>query len=119
MYPTVPPFSCPWAYGPYGARPYPPVDTQQFSHAVSSFQSLILSANQVLSSLARPAFAHQFMAAAQAGNHAEVDRLLKSIGSHADIETSYTPSGVAITLREQAAAGSPCCSLTMHLRWGM
>ncbi|GAE27425.1 hypothetical protein JCM9140_3572 [Halalkalibacter wakoensis JCM 9140] len=57
------------------------------------------------------------MDAAQASDDAEVDRIIRETGVPTVVETSYSPTGVTFTLRDEAA-GIPCCTLTMYIRWG-
>lgn len=57
------------------------------------------------------------MSAAQKGNHREIDRLIKSVGTNTPITTQYTPTGILLTIHTKAQ-GSQCYALTMPLKWG-
>ncbi|PLR79567.1 hypothetical protein CVD25_19080 [Bacillus canaveralius] len=96
---------------------YPPVDVSTFTHSVTAFQKIANEASAILQKLADRRFAHSLMAAAQVGNQSEVDRLIKSIGTTTPVTTTYTPTGVLLTIHAQAQ-GSQCCTLTMFLKWG-
>jgi len=98
-------------------RQYPSVDTATFLQSVTAFQKISGEAGTILKKLSEQQFAYQLMAAAQAGNQKEVDRLIKSIGTSTPVTTKYTPDGVLLTIHADAD-GSQCCTLTMYLRWG-
>ncbi|WP_442598404.1 hypothetical protein [Neobacillus sp. D3-1R] len=108
------------AYPPYGMYrhpQYPPVDISILSHSVTAFQKIANESIRILKKLAEPEFARRLMTAAQMGNQREVDRLVKSIGSSTPITTTYTPSGLLLTIHAEAQ-GTQCCTLTMFLKWG-
>lgn len=95
---------------------YPPVDITIFSQSVVAFQKIAKDSAKILDKFSEPQFAYQIMSAAQAGNHQEVDRLIKSIGVPSTVITKYTPDGVLLTIHANAH-DSQCCTLTMYLRW--
>jgi hypothetical protein len=97
-------------------REYPPIDTKILASSAADFRALIKDASQLLDKLAEQPYAHQLMAAAQAGNHHEVDRLIKQAGHESNMTARYTPSGIVITASPKVEA--PCCSLVMTLKWG-
>ncbi|CAM3558988.1 hypothetical protein [Marinicrinis lubricantis] len=101
----------------YTAREYPPVDTQQFTQSVTSFRKLMRDGSLILSKLSEANFAYQLMAAAQAGNQHEVDRLIATIGTESKITSKYTPSAIHFTI-DPNVEGTPCCTLSMLLKWG-
>lgn len=74
----------------------------------------------LLDRLGDPDFDVKLMSAAQKGNKAEVDILIKSIGLRVPVETKYTPTGVTFELATKPEPGSPmsCCTLSVHLKWG-
>lgn len=76
--------------------------------------------SKLLDRLGDSDFDVKLMSAAQKGNKAEVDTLIKSIGLRVPVETKYTPSGVSFELATPTEPNSPmsCCSLTVHLKWG-
>jgi hypothetical protein len=77
----------------------------------------MVDADLLLSKLSDPAFANQLMSAAQEGHKEEVERLIKSVGSQSAIITQYTPSGVQFTI-DPNGEETPCCTLSMTLKWG-
>lgn len=110
-------------YDPYfqqrmNRQPQPPsVDTSIFSHSVSSLQKITLEANALLKKIAEPKFSQTLMTAAQAGNHIQVDNLIKSIGISTSVTAKYNPDGLLLIMPAQSQ-GEGCCTLTMFLRWG-
>ncbi|MVP01319.1 hypothetical protein [Paenibacillus lutrae] len=107
-----------YGYGnPVPERKYPTVNTSTLSQSILAFRKLMADGSQVLARLADKSFAHQVMSAAQAGNKLEVDRLMKSIGVSSIITTRYTPSSIILEI-DPDIEGTPCCNLTMALKWG-
>lgn len=104
-------------YGMYRHPQYPPVDISTLSHSVKAFQKITIESSKILKKLGEPEFARRLMTAAQIGNQKEVDRLIKSIGNGTPITTTFTPSGLLLTIHAQAQ-GTECCTLTMFLKWG-
>ncbi|WP_026692314.1 hypothetical protein [Peribacillus kribbensis] len=108
-------------YNPYPQFPvhrqYPAVDVSTFGYSVTAFQKTVNEASNILKRFADPHFASSLMAAAQAGNQTEVDRLIKSIGVSTPVTAKYTPSGILLTIHAEAQ-GTQCCTLTMYLKWG-
>ncbi|HYK74250.1 MAG TPA: hypothetical protein VEV44_14235 [Pseudoneobacillus sp.] len=104
-------------YGMYRHPQYPPVDISILSHSVIAFQKIANESSKILKKLAEPPFARRLMVAAQMGNKQEVDRLIKSIGSSTPVTTTFTPTGVLLTIHAEAQ-GTQCCTLTMFLKWG-
>jgi hypothetical protein len=102
---------------PYDFRQYPEVDDTIFHQSVEAFQTITKEASVILTRLSNRDFAHKLMSAAQKGNQQEVDRLMKTIGIHTPITTTYTPSGLELKIHADVQ-GSPCCTLTMFLKWG-
>jgi hypothetical protein len=101
-------------------RQYPQVDVNVFIKSIKSYRLLMDQGSILLDRLGDPDFDVKLMAAAQKGNKAEVDILIKSIGLRVPVETKYTPTGVTFELATHPEPGSPmsCCSLTVHLKWG-
>ncbi|MGK0701536.1 hypothetical protein CHN50_15625 [Priestia aryabhattai] len=95
----------------------PPVDTSIFSHSVNSLQKIVLESSVLLKKLADPKFSQTLMTAAQAGNHKQVDNLIKSIGISTPITTKYNPDGLLLIMPAQSE-GKECCALSMFLKWG-
>ena len=94
---------------------YPPVDTAYFQHSVVSFQSLMKQASLILDKLAgSKELCAGLMKAAQQGNQAEVDRIVKSTGVISAVTTVYTPTAVQFLLQAPHQGGS----LALNLRWG-
>ena len=115
-------------YNPYYYYPYPPlemnrqphypsVDINILSHSVKAFQKIASESSIILKKLSEPDFARSLMNAAQMGNQKEVDQLIKSIGVSTPITTTYTPTGVLLTIHAQAL-NTQCCTMTMFLKWG-
>lgn len=114
----------PYRYNPYPYnvyRPenytYPPVEIDMFQQSLSTSQTLIQHSMTLVNGFSSDAFIREFMSAAQEGKREEVDRLIQTIGVPIDIETTFTPSGVSFTLRDNANASS-CCRLQLYLAWG-
>ena len=104
------------AYPQY--REHPPIDTTIFETSVADYRPLLAGASGVLDKLSNKSLCYQLMAAAQAGNHHEVDRLMKLPGDGTAVSTKYTPTGLIVSIapnKEEA----PCCSLIMSMKWGI
>lgn len=71
----------------------------------------------VIEKIAEPKFSQTLMTAAQAGNHIQVDNLIKSIGISTSVTAKYNPDGLLLIMPAQSQ-GEGCCTLTMFLRWG-
>ncbi|MFS0779437.1 hypothetical protein ABC255_26005 [Neobacillus sp. 3P2-tot-E-2] len=101
-------------------RQYPPVDVNVFTKSIKSYRLLIGQGSILLNRLDDKDFDVKLMAAAQLGNKAEVDRLMKTIGLKVPVETKYTPTGVTFELTTQPDPSSQmsCCTLSIHLKWG-
>lgn len=102
---------------PYPYRQYPEVDDTTFHQSIEKFQKIAKDASVILNKLSNHEFAHQLMVAAQRGNQQEVNRLMNSIGISSPITTKYTPTGLELTIKDNAQ-GSQCCTLSMYLKWG-
>ncbi|MDQ0257778.1 hypothetical protein J2S74_005240 [Evansella vedderi] len=99
--------------------PYPPVNIEQFQKSLEAYQQLIKDGEVVLHQLrSSPDLMYRLMYHAQAGNDAEVDKIIKETGVTTVVETSYTPTSVTFTLYAEAPVQSRCCTLSMNLRWG-
>lgn len=121
-YPAYPPI---YYYPPYMLnypipRTYPPVDTKILASSVKSFRLLMAQGDILLDKLGDLAFAQKLMTAAQKGNNAEVDNMIKSIGLKVPVITKFTPTGVNFILSTHSSQNQPlnCCTLTFALRWG-
>ncbi|WP_034626640.1 hypothetical protein [Halalkalibacter okhensis] len=98
--------------------PFPPVDTSMFNQALLAYQTLLTHGSIIINSLvSSEEKMKQLMDAAQASDDADVDRIIRETGVPTIVETSYNPTGVTFTLRSDAG-GTPCCTLTMYIRWG-
>jgi hypothetical protein len=101
-----------WSREPYA---YPPIDTTFFHQSTVAFQSLIKQASVILDKLAASQeLCAALMKAAQQGNQAEVDRIVKSTGVTTAVTTVYTPTSVQFLLQAPHQGGS----LALNLRWG-
>lgn len=102
------------------ARQYPQVDVKVFSKSIKSYRLLMDQGSILLDRLGTPGFDIQLMSAAQKGNKAQVDNLIKTIGLKVPVATKYTPTGVTFELATEPESGSPmsCCTLTVHMKWG-
>jgi hypothetical protein len=122
-YPMAPPSPVYPAYTVYPyipTRSYPPVDTKIFESSVKSFRLLMAQGSILLDRLGDVSFARRIMSAAQQGNNAEVDRLIKSIGLKIPVATQFTPSGVIFELTTKTTQAQPvnCCTLAINMKWG-
>jgi hypothetical protein len=101
-------------------RQYPPVDVNVFSKSIKAYRLLIDQGSILLDRLGDGDFDVKLMTAAQQGNQAEVDRLIKTIGLKVPVKTKYTPTGVTFELATQPDPSSymNCCTLTIQLKWG-
>ncbi|MEC1526157.1 hypothetical protein P9D43_29650 [Neobacillus niacini] len=102
------------------SRQYPQVDVNVFTKSIKSYRLLMAQGSVLLDRLGDAGFDVKLMTAAQQGNQAEVDRLIKTIGLKVPVKTRYTPTGVTFELTTQPAPGSymHCCTLTVQLKWG-
>ncbi|WP_449537415.1 hypothetical protein [Ferdinandcohnia sp. Marseille-Q9671] len=106
------------SYYPYqDHRKLPGVDPTLFNESAIQMRSLMRDASLVLAKLAdsKP-FAQQVMAAAQESNDQEVERLLKSTGIKAHVDTSFNPDGINLKLTSMIG-NEECCHLLITLRW--
>lgn len=101
-------------------RQYPQVDVNLFSKSIKSYRLLMAQGSILLDRLSDEGFDIKLMSAAQQGNNAEVDRLIKSIGLKVPVKTNYTPTGVTFELTTPTSQSSPisCCTLSVHMKWG-
>lgn len=99
---------------------YPGVDTKIFIQSVKAFSPLMQQGSVLLRYLGNPSFAHRIMDAAQHGNKAQVDAMVKTIGLNVPITTHFSPTGIVFTLhsREKQDPLENCCSLSIAIRWG-
>lgn len=98
-------------------RKLPEVDPTLFKESAEEMRILMKDASLILSALADSMdFAKQVMAAAQASNDQEVNRLLKSTGIQSQVKTTYNPDGLHLEL-EASVAGSKSSQLIIALRW--
>ncbi|WP_409344485.1 hypothetical protein [Paenibacillus sp. MBLB4367] len=108
-----------WQPVPWWDRPaaLPPVDPSQFQRSAAVTQRLLGEAGKLVGHVASsPPFAKQLMTAAQNGNHAEVDRLIKTTGVKTAIHTGYTPDGIHFDIPSYEEGN--CCKLELTIRWG-
>jgi hypothetical protein len=101
-------------------RQYPQVDVNVFSKSIKTYRLLMDQGSILLDRLGDSGFDVKLMSAAQQGNNAEVDKLIKSIGLKVPVGTKYTPTGVTFELKAHTDPNAPinCCTLTVHLQWG-
>ncbi|WHY01529.1 hypothetical protein [Neobacillus sp. DY30] len=101
-------------------RQYPPVDVNVFTKSIKSYRLLLSQGSILLNRLDDKDFDVKLMTAAQQGNQAEVDRLMKTIGLKVPVKTTFTPTGVNFELKTQPDPSSQmtCCTLTVNLKWG-
>lgn len=116
----VNPYLSPYMLNYQPARTYPPVNTKVFSESIQSLQRLMEQGHILLDRLANPQLSQKVMNAAQQGKHAEVNRLIQSLGLKAHVKTTYTPSSVNFELTTPPTPVSPvsCCTLNINMRWG-
>lgn len=121
-YPVIPPIPPYPSYIGNNPTPrmYPPVDIKIFESSVKSFRFLMEQGSILLDRLGNVEFSRRVMSAAQQGNNAEVDRLIKSIGLKVPVTTRFTPTGVNFILTTQLTQHQPtnCCTLTVAMKWG-
>ncbi|MCE7793996.1 hypothetical protein K8O68_16530 [Salipaludibacillus sp. CUR1] len=100
-------------------RQYPPVDPSLFQQSLQTYASLTARGNLLIERLlASPETMQQLMEAAQAGQNETVNRIVHAAAGTTDITTSYTPMSVTFNLTADTPQLSPCCRMTMNLRWG-
>lgn len=111
-------FPDPVSYYPYPyIRKFPDVDPTLFKESAEEMRILMRDASLILAKLADSKdFAKQVMAAAQASNDDEVNRLLKSTGIQSHVKATFNPDGLNLQL-EASVAGSKSSLLTIALRW--
>lgn len=118
MQPSMVPFPVSNFTSPY-IRAYPPIDIKVFSYSVKSFRVLLQQGQILLDHLENLAFARRIMHAAQHGNKAEVDRLIRSIGLKVPITSRFTPTGITFEISMQPShTHANCCILSFVMRWG-
>ncbi|WP_010676404.1 DNA topoisomerase [Bacillus timonensis] len=105
-------------YYPYpNYRKYPDVDPSLFNESAIEMKILMKDASLILTKLAESkAFAKEVMAAAQASNNKEVERLLKTTGIKSDVITTFNPDGINFKLMA-SVGGTKSSQLTLALRW--
>ncbi|MEH7225876.1 hypothetical protein V7112_18855 [Bacillus sp. JJ1566] len=106
---------------PYYPYPYlrklPEVDPTLFKESAEEMRILMKDASLILAKLAESRdFAKKVMAAAQASNDKEVDRLLKTTGIQSKVTAAFNPDGLNLKL-EASVGGSKSSLLTIALRW--
>jgi hypothetical protein len=118
-YPQPPAYPGYYFYPPV-TRQYPQVDVNVFSKSIKTYRLLMDQGSILLDRLGDSGFDVKLMSAAQQGNNAEVDKLIKSIGLKVPVGTKYTPTGVTFELKAHTDPNAPinCCTLTVHLQWG-
>ncbi|MEH7237252.1 hypothetical protein [Bacillus sp. JJ1562] len=106
------------SYYPYtDYRKLPDVDPTLFKESAEEMRILMKDASLILAKLADSKdFAKKVMAAAQASNDKEVDRLLKTTGIQSKVKATFNPDGLNLKL-EASVAGSKSSQLTIALRW--
>lgn len=111
-----------YPYVSYQHRPenyvYPPIDTSIFQQSLFTYQTMFQHGMMLLNSFSSSTFTNQLMTAAQEGNRNEVNRLIDTIGVPAEIQTTFTPTGITFTIQNNANQTVACCRLTMFLKWG-
>ncbi|MCC3355744.1 hypothetical protein [Bacillus sp. REN16] len=111
-------FTGPNSYDPYAYyRKLPEVDPTLFKESAEEMRILMRDASVILAKLADSKdFAKQVMAAAQASNDQEVNRLLKTTGIQSHVKATFNPDGLNLQL-EASIAGTKSSLLTIALRW--
>ncbi|MEH7112940.1 hypothetical protein V7124_11240 [Neobacillus niacini] len=101
-------------------RQYPQVDVNVFKKSIKTYRLLMDQGSILLDRLGDSNFDLKLMSAAQKGNHAEVDTLMKSLGLKVPVKTNFTPTGVTFDLTAHTDPSVPmsCCTLSIHLKWG-
>lgn len=96
---------------------YPNVDITQFTQSAKAIQKLFKDATAISTKIANdPVFAKQLMEKAQQSKQEEVQKQLQSIGTESEINISFNPNTIHITLSPKKGE-SPCCQLTFLLYW--
>ena len=88
-------------------RQYPQVDVNVFKKSIKSYRLLMDQGSILLDRLGDSDFDVKIMSAAQQGNNAEVDKLIKSIGLKVPVRTKFTPTGVTFDLTAHADPNAP------------
>ncbi|MFS0822241.1 hypothetical protein [Bacillus sp. 1P02SD] len=106
------------SYYPYTYyRQFPAIDPTLFKESAEEMRILMKDASLILAKLADSReFAKKVMAAAQASNDQEVDRLLKTTGIQSKVKATFNPDGLNLHL-EASVKGSKSSVLTIALRW--
>ncbi|MEH7251539.1 hypothetical protein V7111_05385 [Neobacillus niacini] len=101
-------------------RQYPQVDVKVFKKSIKSYRLLMDQGSILLDRLADSDFDVKLMSAAQQGNKAAVDSLIRSIGLSVPVITKFTPTGVTFELTVHPDHNAPmnCCTLKVQLQWG-
>ncbi|THE10127.1 hypothetical protein E1I69_19815 [Bacillus timonensis] len=104
---------CPYTY----YRQFPEVDPTLFKQSAEEMRILMKDASLILAKLADSReFTKKVMAAAQASNDQEVERLLKTTGIQSKVKATFNPDGLNLHL-EASVKGSKSSILTIALRW--
>ncbi|SDM60854.1 hypothetical protein SAMN05443253_104240 [Bacillus sp. OK048] len=119
LHPRPPVYSDYQYYHPL-PRQYPQVDVKIFKKSIKSYRLLMNQGSILLDRLGDSDFDVKLMSAAQQGNKAEVDSLIKSIGLSVPVNTKFTPTGVTFELTVHTDQNAPmnCCTLKVQLQWG-
>lgn len=84
---------------------YPNVDITQFTQSAKAIQKLFKDATAISSKIANdPVFAKQLMEKAQQSKQEEVQKQLQSIGIGSEINISFNPNTIHITLSPKKAS---------------
>ncbi len=107
--------------GAYYSYPYnrklPEVDPTLFNESAIEMRMLMRDASLILAKLADSReFAKKVMAAAQASNDEEVQKLLNSTGIKSKVHTTFNPDGINFKL-SAGIGGTKASQLTIALRW--
>ncbi|MGZ9584534.1 hypothetical protein [Paenibacillus marinisediminis] len=97
---------------------FPQVDPAKLTSSTIESLEMMRQLNLLLQRIrdSKP-FASQLMDAAQRGNRAEVDRLIKSAGVSRQYTINYNPQGFHLVMR-QGDTEAPCCKVEITLYWG-
>ncbi|SFA43108.1 hypothetical protein SAMN05216169_100718 [Anoxybacillus pushchinoensis] len=96
---------------------YPNVNITQFTQSAKSVQKLLKDATAISTKIANdPTFAKQLMEKAQQSKQEDVQKQLQSIGIESEMNISFNPNTIHITLSPKKGE-SPCCQLTFFLYW--
>ncbi|ASN03864.1 hypothetical protein [Virgibacillus necropolis] len=93
------------------------VDPTLFYQSAKEFKQLMKNATVVLNKLSESEdFAYKVMDAAQQNKTEKVKELIESTGVPGDVEISYNPDGINITMISKVE-DTDCCKLVMAIRW--